>query len=745
MYLATDLDGTFLGGTEAERHDLYSWLRQYNQTVIFVTGRGVESILSLLSDPFIAQPKYIIADVGATVVQVANGELSPMTSLQQEILHSWPGEEAILHELKDFPQLERQTVPQQNRCSFVLKDSSLLSEIRTKMRAIGCDVIYSLNHYLDVMPRNVSKGSTLTLLTEQLGIPADEVIVAGDTLNDLSLFLTKFRGVVVGGSEAALVAATRDNKSVYQAKAEGAGGISECLIFHGYKERSLPSKNINAPVGTSDLIVGYHRPPFAEQLSGPGTIELSQHRSPNGIIPTLLGLFKDGTRGSWVAWSEAAYKADLLKEDLRVRFDPANYPNLALSRIPMSHEDVKLFYHVFSKEAFWPVIFSFVEKPTFNHDHWKHFCEINRRFAEKIAEEAALNAKVWLHDYNLWMVPGVLRQIRPDLNIAFFHHTSFPSPDIFAILPWSSEILTSLMHCNYIGFHIPLYASHFAMAVQAMKYSEVVSWKSCAPQFRSFGCAVGIAQMPTAIRAGDQLVRLGAHPVGIDLGRIRVIVSSEGFQKKCTEFKELTGDCQCILSVERLDYVKGPIEKLLAYEHFLENHPEFLGKVILVNVLTPPQDGIEIYEDVRSKVDEITGRINGRFSNVSWAPIRYFYRSLPFEEVVALYAVSSVAWITPLRDGLNLVAKEFVATHGINNTLGKLVLSQFAGAAAELFGAVLANPYDLKSMTETLRFALEMDDQDAELRQSQLFDKVAASDIFAWGDHFLKAAFSEES
>jgi trehalose-6-phosphate synthase len=291
-----------------------------------------------------------------------------------------------------------------------------------------------------------------------------------------------------------------------------------------------------------------------------------------------------------------------------------------------------------------------------------------------------------------------------------------------------------------VGFHIPRYVENFADVVRAFGPARTLERVPCAPRFVTYGCALGADTMTTAVEVGERVVRMGAHPVGIDVQKIETIVAAPETEQRIAAMQEELAGRRCVLSLERLDYVKGPLEKLRAFELLLERHPELHGEVVLINVVTPPAAGMTAYRSIRPKVDEAVGRINGRFGRLDWTPVRYFYRSLPFEEVVAHYAVTDVAWITPLRDGLNLVAKEYIATLGATGRSGALVLSEFAGAAVELYGALLTNPYDSSRMEEDLHRALTLDPADRQQRTERLLEIIRTYDVARWGADFLEAA-----
>jgi glucosylglycerol-phosphate synthase len=262
---------------------------------------------------------------------------------------------------------------------------------------------------------------------------------------------------------------------------------------------------------------------------------------------------------------------------------------------------------------------------------------------------------------------------------------------------------------------------------------------ACAPRFLSYGCAVGLDEMSEEIEVHDRRIRLGAHPVGVDVRRVEQILKVPRIQERIARLKQDLRGQQLILSVERLDYTKGTLEKLLAYEQLLQEQPQLLGKIRLVCVCVPAAGEMTVYDELQTQIERAVGRINGRFSRLGWTPVEYFFRSLPFEEVVAYYAIADIMWTTPLRDGLNLVAKEYVATQGLSERHGVLVLSEFAGAAAELKGALLTNPHDRADLVATAQRAIAMSAEEARDRMHQMFDIVRHHDNRRWGESLLAA------
>lgn len=743
MLLATDLDGTFLAGDPEDRLSLYQTIAAHPEIKLaYVTGRSLEAVLPLLADPTLPQPDYIIADVGATLVH--GDSLQPIQQLQSVVDSRWPGETQVASAIEPFG-LERQDVPQARRCSyFCTPEQAANPALREIADELGCDLLYSAELYLDFLPKGVNKGSSLQALADWLELSHDQVLAAGDTLNDLSMLSSSFHGVCVGQSETALLEATNHHSRTLHAERPGCGGILEAFAHFGFLgEHGIAAERRQAAQpGKAELVMVYHRLPYEEYRNAAGKLQRRRPTSPNGIIPTLLSFFGDGRPGSWVAW--AVHEDGDEPFDSHTTVDAERYPKLTAARVKLSKEEVDIFYKRFSKEAFWPTLHTFWERATFNEDDWQVFLKVNRAFAERTALEAAEGAIVWLHDYNLWMVPAYLRELRPDLRIAFFHHTYFPSADVFNVLPWRRQIVGSLLQCDYIGFHIPRQVENFVDVARGVFPLKTLERQNCAPRFITYGCAVGLERMTTELDTGTRQVKLGAHPVGLDIDRVRGALEAPKIKELMGQLREEMKGVKLILSVERLDYTKGILEKLNAYERLLADNPELIGKVTLVTVCVPAAKEMTVYNELQSQIEQAVGRINGRFARIGWTPLQFFFRSLPFEEVSAWYAMADVMWITPLRDGLNLVAKEFVAAQGLLGGRGVLVLSEFAGAAAELKGALLTNPHDPADLAQTCYLALNLPKSEAQARLRELFDIVCYNDIRRWGEEFLAGVQVQE-
>ena len=485
----------------------------------------------------------------------------------------------------------------------------------------------------------------------------------------------------------------------------------------------------------SSLVILYHREPYDEVVENGKTV-YREKKSPNGILPTIKSVFSSAEQSTWIAWKQVNEKN---QKDYQERMSFEGNENGTVRRIPLTAEQVKNFYFITSKEAFWPILHSFPWQFTYESSDWENFKEINRMFADAACEDAADDALIWIHDYNLWLTPYFIRQKRPNAKIVFFHHTPFPGPDAFNVLPWREEIVDSLLCCDVVGFHIPRYVENFVAIAQGFREIEIVKREPVAKEFTPRGSALTAPEMTSQVRYKDQLVNLGAFPVGTNPEGIREIVDRPEVQKRVAEMREeLAGDRKLIVSAGRVDYVKGTKEMLLCYERLLERRPELVNKLTFIVALAKAAEGMRIYRDAQEEIEQLAGKINGRFANLGWTPVQLFTSPLPQAEILALYAAADIAWVTPLRDGLNLVAKEFVVAKGGKD--GVLVFSEFAGAAVELPDAVLTNPYADRKMDESIDEALAMPLEEQQQRMERMYESIKAYDVDRWAKELLGAA-----
>ncbi|WP_051967377.1 trehalose-6-phosphate synthase [Kitasatospora mediocidica] len=681
--LVTDLDGTLLGGYRADRRRLQGALARHPElTVVFATGRGLPSVREVLRDPLVPRPRWIIADVGASVLDGVS--LTPVEPLQRRLRSGWPGARRVRAALRRLPGLTYQHgVAQDGRCSFHLRPEQLTRELTDTVEALGCTWLYSADRYFDVLPPAASKGAALAALAAEQGWPMSSVLVAGDSLNDLSLFGLGAHAVIVGGAEPALLDAVPEDERVHRPDRPGAAGILSALQELGWVEREYP------------LVVGYHRPPLTWTSDG-----WRPPASPNGILPTLRSLFTGNPQAVWttaaVLDTEEVHGPDTRSAPLD-RHDTG----LPLSFVRLSPAEWSGYFHQACKEALWPVLMSQPERLRFDPDAWAHYREVNARFADHIQARAAPGATVWLHDYNLWLVPGLLRPARPDLRIGLFHHTPFPPADVFAALPTAGEIRASLSCLDWAGFHTEAFADCFRRV---------------------------LARSP-------RMPRLGVHPLGIDRGAIAALARARARLPRAG-----AAEGALVLSVERLDYAKAPVEKVEAIAALLARRPRLRGRLGFRLVCPPPEAGITSHDATRQRLERRIIEVNRDWGTGDWRPIEYLPRSLPLAEVIDHYLAADVFWVTSLQDGMNLTAKEFIAAQHAADRSGVLVLSRHAGAAAQLgTAALLTEPHSPADLVETLHRALTLAPDERRMRLDRLADLLGHSHPMDWASDITTA------
>lgn len=483
----------------------------------------------------------------------------------------------------------------------------------------------------------------------------------------------------------------------------------------------------------SSLVILYHRQPFDEVVVN-GKTEYRPKKSPNGIVPTLKGFFASVEQGTWIAWKEVETEGST---DFEERVIPQEASNYSVRRIGLTADQVKHFYHITSKEAFWPILHSFPYHFTSETSDWENFHTINRKFAEAACEEAADDALIWVHDYNLWLAPHYIRQLKPNARIAFFHHTPFPSVDVFNILPWREEIVDSLLCCDIVGFHIPRYSENFVNVARSLRGVEIVKTEPVPENLTPVGIALAEPEMTTQLRHKDQLVHIDAFPVGTNPDHILSILKQPETATRLAEVKEAMQGRKLIFSAGRVDYVKGTIEILETYGRLLERRPELCGQVNLVITAVAPATGMRIYETAQNQIEQLVGKINGKFAQFNWVPIMLYTNPVPYRDLICYFKNADVCWTTPLRDGLNLVAKEYIVSK--QGEAGALVLSEFVGAAVELPEAILTNPYSIKRMDDAIDLALAMPEAEKKEAMEKMYKTVTEYDVKRWADHLFEA------
>lgn len=487
-------------------------------------------------------------------------------------------------------------------------------------------------------------------------------------------------------------------------------------------------------VTKSSLVIVYHRQPYEEVTQPDGAVEYRPNKSPNGIVPTLKSFFGNVDHGAWVAWKaapspeEADWPRHINIEDEHGRYD--------VVRLPLTPEQVRSFYHVTSKEAFWPILHSFPWQFSARNVDWDTFVEVNRRFAEAACAQATDDAIIWVHDYNLWLVPGFVRALKPNARIAFFHHTPFPGPDIFNIIPWREEIVDSLLACDVVGFHVPRYANNFQQVVEGLREVHSHPKVRVDPNLTPVGLALSDRECATAVMYKGHTVHIDVWPVGTAPDLIRDLLADDEGQRRLEAIERELGDRKLIVSIGRIDYTKGTQAMLEAYARLLDRRPDLHEKVKLMVTAVEAARGMQVYVDAQHEIEGLVGRINGRHSTLGWTPVMLCTQSMPFEEVICYYKAADICWTTPLRDGLNLVAKEFVAAHEEDGD-GVLVLSEFTGVSVELGHALMVNPYSEADMDRAIEEALTMPHDARRARLSAMAANVSQYDIEHWAEHVM--------
>jgi trehalose 6-phosphate synthase/phosphatase len=417
--------------------------------------------------------------------------------------------------------------------------------------------------------------------------------------------------------------------------------------------------------------------------------------------------------GIWIGWSgdTSEITNDARSAIIKEWADKHRY--LA---VDLDQETAHGFYEGIANEALWPLFHHFPSLLRFDPEHWQAYVRANEIFRDEVLKQLRPNDLVWIHDYHLLLLPQMLREVAPEIAIGFFLHVPFPSSSVFRTIPKREELLQGMLGADYLGFHTHRYLQHFRTSILRL---------------------LGLTSEMDHVETGERIVRLDALPIGIAPHQfIDLLTKGAATRKQLAELKQRFGYRKILLGVDRLDYTKGIPERLRAYRRFLQDYPNWHGKVVLIQVAVPSRERVPRYTRLRREVDELIGEINGDWSTPHWSPITYLRRNLPQAELAALYASADVALVTPLRDGLNLVAKEYVACKSAGD--GVLVLSEFAGAAAEMGEALLVNPYDEQSLSATIARALSLDETEKRERMMALYRRVHKNNVFAWGDRFIK-------
>lgn len=438
-----------------------------------------------------------------------------------------------------------------------------------------------------------------------------------------------------------------------------------------------------------------------------------------GGLATGMSSFSEIYKSQWVGWPGVA--RDKMDEKDRQEIitqlkELDNYP------VFLSQAQIKGYYDGFCNKTIWPLFHSFPQYTFYKNSLWDEYKRVNRIFYQAILDIVQPDDIIWIHDYQLMLLPKLLRKKMPGLTIGFFLHIPFPPQEIYRLLPWCREILEGILGADLIGFHTYDYVRNFLDSI-----------------LRLFGYESNLGY----VRYQSRILKADTFPMGIDYERFSSAVQNSDTKKEIKKIREEIGEKKIILSIDRMDYTKGIIERLESYEVFLQENPEYLEKVILIMVAVPSRIKVKQYQQLKQQVDKLIGKINGKYATVTWSPIRYLFRSIPFSKLIALYHIADVGLVIPIKDGMNLVAKEFIATK--TNHKGVLILSEMAGAANELGEALIVNPNNKQQISWALKYALNMPDKEQRRRNRLMQRRLENYNVKKWADDFKESLLQVKS
>jgi len=427
-----------------------------------------------------------------------------------------------------------------------------------------------------------------------------------------------------------------------------------------------------------------------------------------GLVSALIPIMRD-THGIWVSWAGGEAGSEQLPATQMV---PGAEPQFRQRRVFLTPDEVENYYYGFANQALWPLCHYFLERSNFNEAHWEAYRTVNHKFSEAILDEIDPEQDLlWLQDYHLALVAGILKRELPELKSSIFWHIPFPHADFFRFIPWRVELLQGMLGNDVIGFHLPQYCLNFGRAVQNLLGYD---WN----------------REKYEIYVGDRTVKLLPRGIGVNFHYFNDLGGKSETVRKAREIKQEFNAPHLILGVDRLDYTKGIKQRLLTLERFFDRYPEYCGEASLLQIAVPSRTNVPEYQEMKDEIDFHVGRINGKFSIQGWVPIHYFYRGLPQEELIAYYRAADVALITPILDGMNLVAKEFAAAR--SDECGAMVLGELAGVASEFPDLVAVNPFDLEEGARAIKQSLEMPEDRMRQTMRAMRQQVRERDLKWW-------------
>lgn len=462
------------------------------------------------------------------------------------------------------------------------------------------------------------------------------------------------------------------------------------------------------PDESYSFVVVSNRLPVDRVVDADGNASWNQ--SPGGLVTALEPVMRSAD-GAWVGW------AGLPDLDL----DPFDNAGIRIVPVPLSESDLELYYEGFSNDTLWPLYHDVIAQPSYHRVWWDRYQQVNRRFAAAVDRVSAPGATVWVQDYQLQLVPQMLREQRPDLLIGFFNHIPFPAYGLFSQLPWRRQIIDGLLGADVVGFQRVADAGNFSRAVRRL---------------RGYTTKAPYIEVPPTEDAEARRVIAKAFPISIDVAGFQELAARPDVQERARQIRADLGNPKTLmLGVDRLDYTKGITHRLKAFGELLAEKRLSVEDVMLVQVATPSRERVESYRQLRDEIELAVGRINGDYGTISHQAVAYLHHGFPREEMAALYLAADVMLVTALRDGMNLVAKEYVAARADEE--GVLILSEFTGASDELRAALLVNPHDIDGVKDAILRAIDMPRHERRKRMRSLRKRVAENDVAKWSDSFL--------
>ncbi len=436
--------------------------------------------------------------------------------------------------------------------------------------------------------------------------------------------------------------------------------------------------------------------------------ELVYKPSEGGLATGLGSIYKDGDN-IWVGWPGVHFNS---KKEEKEAADKLKAENM--KPVSLTEEEIELYYEGFSNETLWPTFHYFNQNALYKKSYWQAYEKVNQKFCDEVVAVANPDDTIWVHDYQLLLLPGLIREILPEVSIGFFLHIPFPSFEVFRLLPWRRQLLDGVLGSDLIGFHTYDDMRHFLSAVSRICF---------------------ISNQHGQLNKDGRTVEVDSFPMGIDYEKYANSSASPETLSREVKYRTSLGGQKLMLSIDRLDYSKGIPARLEIFDLFLDKYPQYQGKVSLMMVVVPSRDTVEQYRDLKEEIDLLVGRINGKYGSVNWTPIHYFYRSFPLNDLSAFYRMADVALVTPMRDGMNLVCKEYVASR--LDKRGVLILSEMAGASKELSEAIIVNPNDKHHVRDAIKRALEMTEEEQVRHMEIMQASLKKYNIHHWVNLFM--------